>query len=312
MSDAPAAPFRLLPAFQERPWGVRSLLPWFTRGGAAPVGEAWFTAPGCETSLGVSLGELLAAHPDALLGTAALPGHHPLLLKLLFTAERLSVQVHPGDEYAGRHHQSPGKTEAWHVLAAEPTATVGLGFVRSLGPREAREAARTGAIEHLLAWRPARAGDTFLVPAGTVHAIGAGLTVVEVQEPSDVTYRLYDYGRPRELHLDHAFAVAHLGPYGEGNVRTVIAPGRATLARCQYFTMERLEVRGVRRFAGVDRFYHLIVVLDGAGSIAGQPARPGEVFFVPAATSRFGIEAASMDVLLAYTSGAATRAIAGP
>nr|MCU0256293.1 class I mannose-6-phosphate isomerase [Vicinamibacterales bacterium] len=199
--------FRLLPAFHERPWGVRSLAPWFDLTPPNPVGEAWFTASACATSLGGTLGALIAASPRDLLGEAAFPGNEPLLLKLLFTSDRLSVQVHPDDHYARRHHGSAGKTEAWHVLRAAPGSRVGLGFTREVAVDEAREAARTGAIEGLLAWHPASAGDTFLVPAGTVHAIGAGLTLVEVQEPSDVTYRLYDYGRPRELHLEHGLTV---------------------------------------------------------------------------------------------------------
>jgi mannose-6-phosphate isomerase len=308
---SPPTPFRLLPAFHHRPWGLRSLAPWFADEFDAPVGEAWFTAAGSGTSLGPSLGELLASDGPRLLGTSGFPGNQPLLLKLLFTAERLSVQVHPDDEYGWRHHRSPGKTEAWHVLAAEPTASVGLGFVRPLTAETARAAARSGEIERLLAWVPARPGSTFFVPAGTVHAIGAGLTLVEVQQPSDVTYRLYDYGRPRELHLDHGFAVADLGPYQEANERVLVDTGRHVLARCHYFTTERLEVRRIRRFLGVEPFYHLLVVLEGAGAVAGQSARGGDVFFVAARCDDFEMTADSMDVLVAYTSASLTRAFGG-
>jgi mannose-6-phosphate isomerase len=307
----PGAPFRLLPAFHERPWGVRSLAPWFDLSPVVPVGEAWFTAGACGTSLGRPLGDLLAADPARLLGDAAFPGGEPLLLKLLFTSDRLSVQVHPDDDYARRHHGSAGKTEAWHVVQALPGAAVGLGFVEPLAPDTAREAARTGAIEHLLAWHPARQGDTFLVPAGTVHAIGAGLVIVEVQEPSDVTYRLYDYGRPRELHLEHGFAVADLGPYRTVNAPVSLSPGRTLLARCPFFTMERVVVEGSRRWDADEPFYHLVVTLAGEGTLDGLEARPGSVFFVPASATGCAVEGRGLHLLVAYTADHPSRAMMG-
>ncbi len=306
----PQLPFRLLPAFHQRPWGVTSLRPWFPLEPAAPVGEAWFTAGTCDTSLGLTLGTLIAADPDGLLGNAAFPGAQPLLLKLLFTSERLSVQVHPDDEYARQHHGSAGKTEAWHVLDALPGATVGLGFTRQVGADEAREAACSGAIERLIAWHPARAGDTFLVPAGTVHAIGPGLTIVEVQEPSDVTYRLYDYGRPRELHLERGFAVADLGPYQVRNVPRVLSAGRTEIARCEFFRMERARVDGRRRWTAGSPFYHLAVVLTGEGAVGDLPARPCDVFFVPAASRGFRVEAdPTLELLVACSADSPTRAM---
>ena len=151
-------PFSLTPTFRERPWGVASLAPWFETPAAGLIGEAWFTARDNPTSLGRPLGEVVDADPDAVLGTGAFPGHEALLLKFLFTAERLSVQVHPDDEYARRHHGSAGKTEAWHVLSARPPAELGLGFTRQLEPDEARDAARSGEIEELVAWRTRGAG----------------------------------------------------------------------------------------------------------------------------------------------------------
>lgn len=307
----PTAPFRLLPAFHERPWGVRSLAPWFDLARPEPVGEAWFTAKTCATSLGDSLGALIAADRRGILGDAAFPGDEALLLKLLFTSDRLSVQVHPADDYARRHHGSAGKTEAWHVLQASEGSAVGLGFTRELVADEARGAALSGAIEHLLDWHPAHAGDTFLVPAGTVHAIGAGLVLVEVQEPSDVTYRLYDYGRPRELHLSHGFAVAHLGPYRTENSARALSSTRTQLAACEFFRMERVRVAGERRFAGGEPFYHLLVVAGGEGEVDGEVARPGHAFFVPAGVREFSVRATGMDLLAAYTAAAPSRAMMG-
>jgi mannose-6-phosphate isomerase len=160
-----------------------------------------------------------------------------------------------------------------------------------------------------VAWRTARSGDTFLVPAGTVHAIGAGLTLVEVQEPSDVTYRLYDYGRPRDLHLDHGFTVADLGPYAVANARTRLSPGRDVLTTCGFFTIERLEVTGRRAFSLPTPFYHLVVVVEGEGTLAGQMFRPGSVFLVPAASEAFDVVAGQAVLVVAYTADTVTPAL---
>ena len=296
-------PFRLLPLFKERPWGVRSLAPWFpSEKPAAPIGEAWFTVNENPVAGGTTLGDAIAADPKAVLGREARGGICPLLVKLLFTSERLSVQVHPDDEYAGQHHASLGKTEAWHVVGATPEAELGIGFRRSLDRAEAIAAARSGAIEDLLDWRPTRTGDTWLIPARTVHAIGAGVTAVEIQENSDITYRLYDYGRPRELHLDHGFTVADLEPYAVSNETVPIAPGRDRLTTCRYFTIERWRVREALEFTPGAGLYHLIVVLDGGGTLAGQPTGRGHVWFVPAASEGFRLMLHGGTALIAYTS----------
>lgn len=301
-------PRRLLPIFKERPWGVRSLAPWFPGvAPAAPVGEAWFTDNENRIKGGPTLGEAIAADPAGLLGREARGGLCPLLLKFLFTSERLSVQVHPDDAYARVHHDSLGKTEAWHVLEARADADLGLGFTRAVGRAEAVAAAKSGAIEHLLDWRRTKAGDTWLVPAGTVHAIGAGVTVVEVQENSDVTYRLYDYGRPRELHLDRGFEVADLGPYAVENPCVTIAPGRDRLTTCEYFTLERWRVGGALTFTPGAPFYHLVIVTAGQGQLAGRPVAPGHVWLIPASSQAFTLSLDHGEALIAYTSVEPTR-----
>jgi mannose-6-phosphate isomerase len=160
--------------FVEKPWGRCDLPAVFDAPPGARIGEIWFTD-------GADL---------------------PLLAKYIFTSERLSIQVHPAE-----------KTECWLILDAEPEATVGLGLKREVSADELRAAALDGSIESLLDWRPVRVGDFFLVPPGTVHAIGSGLSLLEFQQNCDVTYRLYDYGRPRELHLDQGIAAARPGPY---------------------------------------------------------------------------------------------------
>jgi mannose-6-phosphate isomerase len=179
---------KLEPRFHERIWGAKELAPWFpearAKAGPFPIGEVWFETP-----------------------------EIPLLVKFVFAAEKLSVQVHPDDAYARFHHSSPGKTEMWHVLTAEPGAQIAAGFRKPITSEQARAAALDGSIVKLLEWIDARPGDTFFLPAGTVHAIGGGLTICEIQQPSDIVYRFYDHGRGRELHLDRALAVGNLGPH---------------------------------------------------------------------------------------------------
>jgi len=155
--------------YVEKPWGRTELPAAFNAPDGKRIGEVWFE------------------------GAADLP----LLAKYIFTSERLSIQVHP-----------PEKTECWYVLDAEPGATIGLGLLREISSDELRSAALDGSIERLVAWRPVRAGDFFFVPPGTIHAIGGGLTLLEFQQNADVTWRLYDYGRPRALHVEEAVAVA--------------------------------------------------------------------------------------------------------
>lgn len=278
-------PIRLLPLFRERVWGCLDLSPYFTN--PTPkgrIGEIWYTFSENRTSLGVSLGDLLTEQP-ALLGSAGDPAHPgvcPLLVKMLFTTERLSVQVHPDDEYANQYHQSLGKTEAWYVVDAKPPADVALGFREPISRERLRESAQTGEIEQLLDWRKVKAGDVIYTPAGTVHAIGAGLTICEIQENSDITYRLYDYGRPRELHLDHAARVSHLGPYMQQTKVTSLADWRDQLAVSAYFRIERLRPSASFEIAGGLAVYALLICLKGAGKINSDSFAPGDCWMVPA------------------------------
>ncbi|HEV2815912.1 MAG TPA: class I mannose-6-phosphate isomerase [Allosphingosinicella sp.] len=197
----------------ERVWGRRDLAGAFTPppGMSEPVGEIWFE--------------------DA--ADAA------LLVKYLFTAERLSIQVHPDDAAARARGFPRGKDEAWYVLDAEPGAVIGLGLTREVSRAELEAAARDGSIEGLLDWRPVSAGEYFYSPAGTIHAIGAGLSLVEIQQNLDLTYRLYDYGRPRELHLDEAVAVADPRPWTPPFAPAEAGPGRNILAAGGAFVLER-------------------------------------------------------------------------
>lgn len=296
-------PFRLIPDFKDRIWGVTELAAWFPEAPQTKIGEAWFTAQDNRTEMGIPLGQVLAESPG-ILGTG---GDHtradlcPLLVKFLFTSSRLSVQVHPEDQYAATHHQSLGKTEAWFIIDAKPGAEVALGFREQISPERLREAAMSGEIEQLLDWRPVTAGDVVFVPAGTVHAIGAGLTVCEIQQNSDITYRLYDYGRPRELHLEHGCNVSSLGPYLHHFTRRELGIGRLAVAECDYFRIEHLTQTGQKlELASGTPHYLLLISLRGEGRLAGQPFQRGQVWFIPAKAEAVTLESDSAEWLLTY------------
>jgi len=235
----------------ERVWGRRTLPAGFARPpGDAPIGEIWFEAP-----------------PEA-----------ELLVKYLFTAERLSIQVHPDDATARARGFARGKDEAWYVLEAEPGAAIGLGLTRSVSPVALREAALDGSIEALLDWRPVKAGELIYSPAGTIHAIGGGISLIEIQQNLDLTYRLYDYGRPRELHLDEALAVAIPGPW---------APPETPA-----FSVER------RRTSGPLRPGAVAVPIASGGTIDGAPLIAGTAWAVEGEDAQLGGE--GIDLLVAW------------
>ncbi|MEP7349143.1 MAG: class I mannose-6-phosphate isomerase [Sphingorhabdus sp.] len=186
----------------EKPWGRTDIPEAFGELGGQRVGEIWFEHDG----------------PEPL----------PLLVKWLFTSEKLSIQVHPDNAQAAERGMESGKEECWYIVDAEPGAVLGIGTIRPLDSDELRAASLSGEIEQLMDWKPVKAGEYFYIPAGTVHAIGAGITLVEVQQYADITYRLYDYGRPRELHLDDGVAVSIPQPYADqrsghaGNSRSLV------------------------------------------------------------------------------------------
>jgi len=238
-------PVRLPPSFHPKIWGATDLEPWFPRA-EEKIGEVWFPPP-----------------PEV-----------PILVKFLFTSARLSVQVHPKDDYARRHENSVGKTEMWHILRAGRGAEIALGFRKTVTRERLREASVSGEIEKLLRWIPVDAGETYFTPAGTVHAIGGGLALCEIQQVSDVTYRLYDYGRPRELHLDKGVEVSDLGRHPGAQ------PANGDLlVDCPYFRTEKLEIATTQAYAGVPA--HLLIMIAGEGAIGDRPCRAGEVWSAP-------------------------------
>jgi mannose-6-phosphate isomerase len=202
-----------------KPWGVLDTRPWSRADqDGRTIGEVWYERSG---------------------STTAAPA---LLLKLLFTREPLSIQVHPDDAFAQSIGQLNGKTEAWYVLSAAPGAKVALGLKRRLTPQQFRHAIDDGSISDLVGWQTARVGDTIFVAAGTIHAIGAGLVIAEIQQRSDTTFRLFDHGRGRELHIEHAIAVSDAGPAGLGVAPRRLSDTRTLLISNAHFTFEKIDL----------------------------------------------------------------------
>src|SRR4051794_19772065 len=189
-----------------KPWGVSDLQPWSSIDGAGDaVGELWF---------------------DRADKDAPAPA---LLLKLLFTSEPLSIQVHPDDTFARAMGMPNGKSEAWYILSAQPGAEIGAGLKHQVTPQQLRASIQNGSIAELIRWQPVVKGDVIYFPAGTIHAIGAGIVLAEIQQRSDATFRLFDYGRQRELHEDNGVAVAHPWPLRTGSISTVLTANRTML-----------------------------------------------------------------------------------
>jgi mannose-6-phosphate isomerase len=202
----------------------------------------------------------------------------PILPKLLSTADKLSVQVHPDGECG------IGKTEMWHILTAAPGAQIALGFKQPIGAEALRAAALSGEVEDLLRWIPVSAGQTYFIPAGTIHAIGAGITICEIQQNSDITYRLYDYGRPRELHLDRALEAADLEAWRHPGARLSHATpdGWNRLAECRHFATDSREVKGHFSYVAGQSSFELLIVLEGSGQLNGEPFTAFDGWLLPA------------------------------
>lgn len=270
------------PSAVERVWGRCHLPAPFERFGGAGerIGELWFE------------------NEDGAVSE--------LLVKFLFTSERLSIQVHPHEDAARARGFPRGKDEAWLVLAAEPGATIGLGLTREASRSELREAALDGSIEQLVDWRPVRAGDFFYSPAGTVHAIGAGLTLLEVQQNVDLTYRLYDYGRPRELHLDEAVEVADPSPWSSSGEPRKLSDRRTVLASGGAFVVERWTLTGSRT-VDAEGAPVLLIPLTGAAQLDAETAIAGSVW---SADGKIEIAAPNeAEILVAYAGGAVRESL---
>jgi mannose-6-phosphate isomerase len=260
-----------------KPWGVADLKPWsgIDASGDA-VGELWFQRV-----------DKNAPAPT-------------LLLKLLFTSAPLSIQVHPDDAFARSIGLANGKTEAWYILSATPDARVAVGLKRSLTPEQLRAAIRDGSIGGLTRWRAVEKGDVIFVPAGTIHAIGSGIVLAEVQQHSDATFRLFDYGRQRELHEDSAVAVSSAGP-----VQVQAGPRRLTAARTAliaspHFVFERIDLPANSNWTLDAKRETWILVIEGHARIGPISASIGDTVFAEADRADIVVGPTGMSGLIAY------------
>jgi mannose-6-phosphate isomerase len=258
-------------------WGVADLHPWSGIDGSAdPVGELWFQ------------------RADR---SAPIPA---LLLKVLFTSEPLSIQVHPDDEFARSAGLLNGKTEAWYILSATPDARVALGLKLHVAPREFRAAIRDGSIAGLVHWRSVAKGDIIFVPAGTIHAIGAGIVLAEIQQNSDATFRLFDYGRKRELHENSAIAVSDAGPTQSQPGPRLLSAVRTALVASSHFIFERIDLPANSNWAlNADRETWMLVI-EGQARIGLTNMTVGDAVFAEADRAGIDVGADGMSALLAY------------
>ena len=252
---------KLVTKIVDKPWGQTALPAQFPVETGRRVGEIWFEAPA-----------------GALPRAAALD----VMIKYLFTTERLSIQVHPNDAQARARGYPRGKEEAWVVVDAAPGAEIGIGLTRDATAEELRAACLDGSIERLIDWRPTRKGDVWYNSAGTIHAVGPGLVVAEVQQAVDLTYRLYDYGRPRELHLDDGLAVAIGAPHHDPRDGRVPDTGSKLLVDGPKFAMAWCDGEVPPFVAGAGPFQ--LLPIDGPATAAGEAIAAGECGLAPRAT----------------------------
>jgi mannose-6-phosphate isomerase len=261
-----------------KPWGVTDLHPWSGIGvsGGEAIGELWF---------------------ERADRTAPSPA---LLLKLLFTSEPLSIQVHPDDAFARATSLPNGKTEAWYILSATPEARVAVGLKERLTPQQLRASIKDGSIAGLVQWRPVVKGDIIFIPAGTIHAIGAGIVLAEIQQRSDATFRLFDYQRQRELHEDDAVAVSDAGPAPIQSAPRQLTAVRTVLVANPYFVLERVELPAHSIWALDAVRETWILAIEGQARIGATRATVGEAVFVEADRTAIEVGPDGISGLIAY------------
>ncbi len=314
------------PGFDPRPWGTQDLSPIYPNHRFdQKIGESWLTGDDCKVANGplrdTTLAQLSQQYQRELVGEAARdPKRFPLLAKFLFPHEKLSVQVHPDDTQALRVGEPWGKTECWYVAHARPGAQIGLGLKPGVSAAQLEQAIHQNRAEEVLNWVNVYAGDMIYVAGGTVHTLGPGSIIVETQQQSDMTYRLYDYGRPRELHLkDGIAAVKENAKSGK-----VLRPApmqvssknrRAPLVAAPYFVVEMFEAKDPLELLVQDdsgrSSVQILVAVEGCGVVEAPGLEPvtfakGDAVVVPASIASFGVRPQwAVEFLRAYVPGKA-------
>ena len=315
-------PSRIEPVFSPRLWGARSLAPYFPNKTnlQEPLGEAWLTSTDSKIAngpfAGKSLGDGWRAMPTAWCGTA-LAGirEFPILAKFLFPTDKLSIQVHPDDDYAQEHEAAAGgrgKTEMWHIVSSRPGAEILFGLKEGVTRQDFLNAITNDTLEDLLARHHVQPGDTYFVAPGTQHALGAGIVVCEVQEYSDLTYRVYDFnrvdsfGKRRELHIDKAMQVTRFGGAPPGKLTSLTLPSHDTkkdlLAACPYFASERWTCDRPTSVDSDPAHFQLLIILEGAGRLFDTENSfdycIGETWFLPASLPSLKVDPEKSTILL--------------
>jgi mannose-6-phosphate isomerase len=334
--DADSYPLLLEAVPRERIWGGHMLAQFLHKSlpGGVKIGETWEAWPGCTIINGKHAGKtlewLLQKDARAITGSAGVAGGaFPLLFKYIDAREHLSVQVHPDDaEAQALEGQQFGKTEAWYILHAEHDAALIHGFGQQISAEQFAAGLERGTISELLSFVPVQSGDVLFVPAGTVHAIGKGIVLAEIQQNSDITYRLYDWdrrdnlGKPRELHVTKGSRVADFDTLSEHKVPSLIVPQsygeHHFLVACRYFMWEMLVCNQATHDLPLGGKFHILSVLDGSAAITFGPggawtcdARTGQTLLLPASLECYGIVPHSPDckLLRAYVPSLRTEVI---
>ena len=313
----PVEPIRLSPAFKDYLWGGTRLKTEYNKQSSLPiVAESWELSvhpDGASTVAdgewqGLTFAEYVDKSGKAVLGTnAAAFDRFPILIKFIDAKQNLSVQVHPDDAYALKNEGEYGKTEVWYILDCEEGAGIYYGFSRDVTKEECAAAIREGRLTELLQWVPVKRGEAYLIPAGTVHAIGAGCLICEIQQNSNITYRVYDYdrrdkdGNPRQLHVEKALAVSNLEKKA---LPAPIPDGEdVEIASCRYFTVHRLRVSGKAERTVTAACFHSLLVTRGEGTLTMHgktlTLNKGDSIFIPAQDAAYTLSG-DCELILSY------------
>ena len=301
-------PLLMEPLFDPRPWGRFDLSPIYSGRFDEKIGESWLTGDNCVVQngplAGKSLADLSLQYKRELVGQAPRDDHRfPLLLKFLFPQEKLSVQVHPDDAAAQEVGEPCGKTECWYVAHAQPGAEIGLGLKQGVTRTDFERSIHENRAEDLLNWIKVSAGDMIYVAGGTVHTLGPGSIIVETQQQSDTTYRLYDYGRPRELHLENGLRVikekvrsGKVKPQAAQNLNGSGGRGQSLVASA-YFSVEKYELKSRHQFAvsAGKSSVQILVATDGSATLSAPAYQSvkfgkGDAVVIPATIGEFSVQ----------------------
>ena len=288
--------YKLTPSLKDNLWGGNKLRAYGKESEKDRIAESWelsFTSGG-EAKIADGR-EMTEAFSKETWGTACEKFHaFPVLTKFIDAKEKLSVQVHPSDEYALSNEGQFGKTEMWYVVDAEEGAGLYMGLERKCEKDEFAAAVADGTVEELLSFKTVKPGDVYFIPSGTIHAIGAGVVIFEIQQNSTLTYRLYDYlrrdkdGNLRELHVDKAMKVSLLEPYTETKFDT---DDESVIGKCEYFETRKYKLNFAKQTFNVENDSYLsITCVSGNGTVEGEKISLGDTFFVPAGAGEITVE----------------------